>query len=85
MKIEIPFYKGNILISRRYQLHPASAPTRYLRHQGCTQPRNKIKKREIENKDPVTVMKRENVTLKRASEHIWILINDVLQHVDTYQ
>jgi hypothetical protein len=24
---------------------------------GCTQPRNKIKKREIENKDPVTVMK----------------------------
>jgi hypothetical protein len=25
------FFKGNILLSRRYQLHPASAPARFLK------------------------------------------------------
>ena len=40
------FEKGNILISRRYQLHPASAPTRCHQTSRMHTAKNKIKKRE---------------------------------------
>jgi hypothetical protein len=45
------FDKGNLLISRRYQLYPASALAQCLKHQGCAHSK-KEEKREIEKQRP---------------------------------
>jgi hypothetical protein len=51
------FDKGNILILQRYQLHTTSAPIRCPKTSRMHTTKKKIKKREIQNKDPVALTK----------------------------
>jgi hypothetical protein len=61
------FDKGNILISQIYQLYLASAPTRCRTTTRMRRIKKKIKRREIENKDPVVVMKHSQQ--QRSNHH----------------
>jgi hypothetical protein len=56
-------YKGNILISWRYQLHLASPPTQCLRRRWCTQPQENRKERKIKKTPLWLCNTRNNITI----------------------